>query len=127
MSDTDSVEDFGFRRQHRLLKPTEFSDVFAARRVLRSLHFALHFKDNGLPHARLGLVIPKKLAHAAVLRNAIKRQAREVFRLCCFNMPARDLVLRLTQSVSTPDKEAWRGEITALLARMGKPDTKAEV
>lgn len=129
MSDTDPVEDFGFRRQHRLLKPAEFADVFAARRVLRGMRFALHYKDNGLPHARLGLVIPKKLVHAAVLRNTIKRQAREVFRLRHSDLPARDLVLRLTQPVTTPDKQGWRGEIATLLDRIIKPEagTKAQV
>jgi ribonuclease P protein component len=126
LSEPEPVEDLGFRRQHRLLKPTEFADVFATRRVLRGVHFALHYKDNGLPHARLGLVIPKKLAHAAVLRNAIKRQMREVFRMRRFSLPARDLVLRLTQPVTKPDKQGWRGEIAALLDLIGKPDADAK-
>lgn len=111
---------FGFRRQHRLLTPAEFADVFAARRVLRGTLFALHYHDNDLPVARLGLIIPKKQAHTAVLRNAIKRQAREIFRLRLSTLPARDVVLRLTRRVETPDKPAWRTEITQLLERLGQ-------
>lgn len=119
MGDTDPRKDCGFRRQYRLLKPAEFSDVFATRRALRGVRFALHHKENSLSHARLGLVIPKKLAHAAVLRNAIKRQAREAFRLRHAGLPARDLVLRLVQPVAALDKAGWRTEIDALLERLG--------
>jgi ribonuclease P protein component len=125
LSDSDSVEDFGFRRQHRLLKPTEFSEVFAARRVLRGLHFSLHYQDRSLPNARLGLVVPKKQARTAVLRNAIKRQARDVFRLRRCDLPPLDLVLRLTQPVTLPDKTSWRLEIGALLDQLGSLGAKA--
>ncbi|MEW6512471.1 MAG: ribonuclease P protein component [Pseudomonadota bacterium] len=114
----EAVAVSGFRRQHRLLKPAEFANVFAARRVLRGSQFALHYRDSDLPVARLGLVIPKKQAHTAVLRNAIKRQAREIFRLRLASLPARDVVLRLTRLVETQDKPAWRTEITQLLERL---------
>jgi len=111
---------FRFRRTHRLLKPAEFADVFAARRILRGTQFALHYRDNDLPTARLGLVIPKKQAHTAVLRNGIKRQAREIFRLRLSTLPARDVVLRLTRLVEAQDKLAWRTEILQLFERLGQ-------
>lgn len=111
---------FRFRRTHQLLKPAEFADVFAARRVLRGTQFALHYRDNDLPTARLGLVIPKKQAHTAVLRNGIKRQAREIFRLRLSTLPARDVVLRLTRLVEAQDKPAWRTEILQLFERLGR-------
>jgi ribonuclease P protein component len=117
---TGAVKVFGFRRQHRLLKPAAFADVFAARRVLRGTQFALHYRDNDLPVARLGLVISKKQAHTAVLRNAIKRQARDIFRLRLSTLPARDVVLRLTRAVAAQDKPAWRAEISHLLERLGR-------
>jgi ribonuclease P protein component len=104
-----------------LVKAAEFSDVFAARRVLRGTQFALHVRASGLPTARLGLVIPKKQAATAVLRNAIKRQAREAFRLRRARRPALDLVVRLTNPVSGHDpaqRSAWRAEIGKLLDRL---------
>ncbi len=67
---------------------------------------------------RLGLVIPKKLARRAVLRNAIKRQAREAFRLRRTNLPALDLVLRLARPVSGMEKKRWRAEIDDLFERL---------
>lgn len=118
-----SVE--SFCRQHRLLAAKDYAEVFAARRVLRGTCFALHYRPNSLPHARLGLVIPKKQARAAVLRNAVKRQTREVFRRRRTSLPPFDLILRLTQPLDRPkrgsDKQArenWRAEITALFDQL---------
>lgn len=110
-----------FGREYRLLTPEEFSEVFSARRVCRGggLFFVLHFRENGLGRPRLGLVIPKKQARHAVLRNAIKRQAREAFRLKRAGLPALDLVLRLARPVSVMEKNCWRVEIEALFAQLG--------
>lgn len=102
----------------------EYSQVFAARKVLRGASFALHYRPNGKPLPRLGLVIPKKQARAAVLRNAIKRQARELFRLRRAGLPPLDLVLRLTGLGATimvkdrTQRASWRAEIAALLDRL---------
>lgn len=103
-----------------MLTAAQFAEVFAARKVLRGARFALHYRPNGLPAARLGLVIPKKQARSAVLRNAIKRQAREVFRRRRASLPCADLVLRLGSPVGTDDKAArvaWREEIATLLGQ----------
>lgn len=115
----------GFRRQQRLLAAKDYAEVFAARRVLRGVCFALHYRLNGLPQARLGLVIPKKQARAAVLRNAVKRQTRELFRRRSSSLPACDLILRLAQPLDRPkrviDRQAkvnWRTEITALFDQL---------
>lgn len=120
---TDPVEGFG--RQYRLLAAKDYSDVFAARQVVRSAHFALHYRPNGQASARLGLVIPKKQARAAVLRNAVKRQTRELFRHRRAGLPPLDLILRLAQPLDRPqriiDRQAranWRAEITALFDQL---------
>lgn len=77
--------------------------------------------------ARLGLVLPKRLARHAVTRNLIRRQAREVFRSQAAMLPATDLVLRLTRSLKevsldcASQKKMFRAEIEALLKRINKP------
>lgn len=115
----------GFGRDFRLLEPEEFAKVFAARRVFRSgSFFVLHFLENGFGRPRLGLVIPKKLARRAVLRNAIKRQAREAFRLRRTDLPAKDLVLRLARPVSGMEKKRWRAEIDDLFERLGSGEKR---
>ena len=105
----------------------DYSEVFAARKVLRGTRFALHYRPNGLPGARLGLVIPKKQARDAVLRNAIKRQTRELFRRRRTDLPPMDLILRLAQPMDRPKRildgparAGWRTEIAALFDQLGQ-------
>jgi ribonuclease P protein component len=47
---------------------------------LRDEFFTICARQNGLPHARLGLAISRRAAARAVVRNRLKRCAREVFR-----------------------------------------------
>jgi len=109
--------DYRFGQQYKLLTAKQFSEVFSARRTLRGPHFILHYRANTLPDARLGLVIPKKQARRAVLRNAIKRQAREIFRRRRTELPAMDIVLRLALPLA-PERSAWRDEIVVLLEQL---------
>lgn len=112
-----------FRRSARLLTSAEYAAVFATRRVLHGGQFALHYRSNAMSAARLGLVIPKKQARSAVLRNAIKRQARECFRQRQADLPAFDLILRLARPSAARagdpvTRAAWRDEITNLFTRL---------
>ena len=77
--------------------------------------------------ARLGLVIPKRLARRAVLRNQIKRLAREAFRQALPGLPVVDMVLRLTKPplvalarVDSQLRHAWRRDIDGLLAGLSR-------
>ncbi|MBL8486457.1 MAG: ribonuclease P protein component [Rhodocyclaceae bacterium] len=111
-----------FGRRLRLLQATEFSVVFSARRSLRGESFDLLFKPNGGSGPRLGLVIAKKFARRAVMRNLLKRLARESFRAAAAGLASADLVLRLRRPVAGPagreDRRRLRAEIDGLLARL---------
>ena len=94
----------------------------SARRVVRGESFNLHYRQVATESGtRLGLIVPKRLARAASVRNSIKRQGREAFRLLAMNMPSCDLVLRLTRPVKAvrardcEQRKKWRTEIEALL------------
>jgi len=108
-----------------LHRPQEFSAVFSARKVVRGKIFSLHYLplDAG-ERARLGLVVPKRLAKAAALRNAVKRQGREAFRLMARKLPPYDLVLRLARPLGENKANdrclhrEWRTEMEALLGRV---------
>ncbi len=67
------------------------------RAKIRGSCFELYCFTAGRPVARLGLVVGKRFAKRAVLRNLIKRQVREVFRGIAVSLPARDLVVRLSR------------------------------
>ena len=105
----------------------EFSAVLGSRLSQRGEFFSLHHALSPTGVARLGLVLPKRLAGHAVTRNLIRRQAREVFRAQAAMLPATDLVLRLTRSLKEIDldgvsqKKLFRAEIEALLKRVIRP------
>jgi len=62
----------------------------------RSDNFVLYLRPNLLGHARLGVVVAKRLAPRAVTRNAIKRLVREVFRKS--PLGSFDCIVRLSRS-----------------------------
>ena len=110
-----------FEGGDRLHTAAEFSAVFNHRRVLRGERFDLHYRPNDDGGARLGLVIAKKLARRAVLRNLLKRLGREAFRQVRAGLPSFDLVLRLAKPIAQADRASrrlLRMEIDALLRRL---------
>ncbi len=114
-----------FRSEQKLHRPEEFSSVLAARKVVRGACFDLHYRVNGIAQkARLGLIVPKRLARASSLRNAIKRQGREAFRLASAKIASCDVVLRLTRPIigvrarDLGQHRVWRAEIESLLGRL---------
>lgn len=104
----------------RLRKTDEYSSVFAFRRSHASTHFQLHYGPRRDGQARLGLVVGRKQARSAVLRNLVKRLAREAFRAHRAALPACDLVVRLRVALDRPQRAVLRTEIDALLARVSK-------
>jgi ribonuclease P protein component len=121
--DSASERPGSFRFEQRLHRPEEFAAVMAARQVVRGRCFDLHFRSGG-SGLRLGLIVPKRLARAASLRNAIKRQGREAFRLLAADLPPFELVLRLSRAIKgvrasdCEQKVVWRLEIETLLRRL---------
>jgi ribonuclease P protein component len=111
----------GFSGQDRLHAPRDYAVVFSHRRVLRGEWFHLHYGPSGGSVVRLGLVVPKKHARRAVVRNLVKRIAREAFRQARQGLPKVDLVIRLAKPVARPDdvvRRSWRAEIENLLKRL---------
>ena len=82
----------------------EFSSVFRLRPVKRTEHFALYQQSNALGHARLGIVVAKRLAQRAVTRNMIKRIARELFRRS--ESSSMDCIIRLTNPLMSRKQSA---------------------
>jgi len=83
-------------RRMRLNKPGQFKAVLAHRSGCGNGRLRLHEAPNGLGYPRLGVSVPKRCG-SAVVRNRLKRLAREAFRLEQHNLPAdRDYVLIFT-------------------------------
>ncbi|MBM3365936.1 MAG: ribonuclease P protein component [Betaproteobacteria bacterium] len=86
----------GYGRHLRIVKTDDFSSVFRLQPMQRSDNFVLYLRPNLLGHARLGVVVAKRLAPRAVTRNAIKRLVREVFRKS--PLGSFDCIVRLSRS-----------------------------
>ena len=66
----------------------------AYRCAVRSRCFQVMGRPNELGHARLGMIVSKRLFARAVDRNRMRRLIRETFRVSAGTLPALDLVVR---------------------------------
>lgn len=78
----------------------------------------MHYRPNGFDTARLGVVVAKKLARRANVRNLVKRIAREAFRRQRANLPALDLVVRLHAPVASATRAELNLDLLGLLQRL---------
>ena len=90
-----------FPKRLRLLRPTEFERVMAARASAADGLVRMYATANGLDHSRLGLTVSRKVG-GAVERNRWKRAIREAFRLAQHELPALDMVC-IPQRTATAD------------------------
>lgn len=110
----------GFAKQYRLLKTDDFSSVFALKnRKSRELLQVSQSGDNGLNHARLGLVVSKKTAKRANRRNYMKRVIREWFRCHKDRLPPHDYVVRVRAAFTRSNAAAVREQLAQLMRPRG--------
>ena len=94
----------GFPKARRLLKASDYSNVFDNAEAKASSKFLLLLaRVNDGPQHRLGLVIAKKNVRLAVQRNRIKRMAREFFRSLPESEPTMDVVLLTRRGIDQLD------------------------
>jgi ribonuclease P protein component len=113
------MPDFRFPKKYRILRPAEFERAFNRRERAGDGVLLVFGCENGLPHARLGMAVSRKVG-GAVFRNRWKRLIREAFRLSRAELPAgTDLVVVPRQGVE-PSLAAVRQSLGALARRVGK-------
>ena len=79
----------------------------------------LYARPNTLGHARLGVVVAKRLAPRAVTRNLVKRIAREIFRKA--ELKGVDCIVRLSQPLAKrPHPASTRALRTSLGAELAR-------
>jgi len=66
-------------RQLRLTRTTDIRSVFGGGKRVNDPHMRLIFRCNGRQHPRFCIQVGRKISKKAVVRNRIRRRAREVF------------------------------------------------
>nr|WP_084186926.1 ribonuclease P protein component [Andreprevotia chitinilytica] len=111
---------YGFPRVLRLLKTDEFSSVFTLRASASNGPFQVLARPNGLPHARLGLVVGRRCDKRAVIRNFLKRTVRETFRQHASAFAGFDFVVRVREPFARAGAMDARANLLQLMQRAVK-------
>jgi ribonuclease P protein component len=91
------------KRLDRLRQPKEFAAGLSTRPVGRSGVFLVHV-TRPQDRFRLGFILPKRFVRKAVLRNLIKRWAREIFRReLCSSPDFCNVIVRIRQPLDTTE------------------------
>jgi len=111
---------FTFPRQYRLIKTDDFSSVFNFRKRISGHYLAIHYQYNQQLHARLGLIVSKKIARLSVDRNYMKRVIKECFRLNQDQLPNLDLVIRAQRKFNNHNYKALVLELGDLFGSLNR-------
>lgn len=103
-----------FPRAARLLRPSQYTAVFARGDKFVCDGFVIIAATNGEGHARLGLALAKRRIRRAVDRSRVKRVVRESFRHVRADLPATDIVVLARNRTASMDNVM----LTAQLARV---------
>ncbi len=104
-----------FRRSDRLRKPEEFQHCFTQGLRVSGRCFRLHVSFTHAP--RLGLAVSRKVDTKAVIRNRIKRVARDSFRLVRAELPTADFVLVAKREAASATTAELRADLDSLWRR----------
>ena len=121
----DSVPQQGFPRRARLIKTDEFSSVFNFRKRITGRYLVAYYSFSQLAHARLGLIVGKKTAAAAVKRNYMRRVLRELFRKQPSNLDGMDILIRAQQPFGHKEYPLIEEEFLSLVDKLAQARTRS--
>ena len=94
-----------FPRSLRLLKKPQYDYVFQSAKKIGTHSATILYRINHLDHSRLGLIVSKKTAKRANVRNRFKRVSRESFRLMQNDLPNVDIVILSRGKIAETDNQ----------------------
>jgi ribonuclease P protein component len=102
----------------RLHVSAEYQAVFGEGRRLSGSYFRLHARPAvEAGPTRLGVTVSKRVSKLAVVRNRVRRQVRECFRLTRAELPPGDYVLLAKPEAAKANNAALRAELLSLFER----------
>lgn len=105
------MSNFGFERRQRLLKSSEFKNVFDNVEIkVSGPHFLFLVRQTDCAQpGRLGLVVGKKNIKTAVARNRFKRRVRETFRMSQNDLVGLDIIVMARRGAGELDPKNLAG------------------
>lgn len=107
----------GLPRSQRLLRPSDFEAVLRGGRRARDSHFTLAARANNVDRARLGVTVSRRTSPRAVVRNRIKRQIRETFRVSKSALVGIDIVVVANTAAAAAPNAELRQSLIKLLQK----------
>lgn len=109
---------FSFSRSHRLVAQAEFKQVFDNPVKISQQYLMILCRLNQKEHARIGIIVGKRVANNAVDRNRIRRIVRDSFRLNQKKLVGWDIIVIARQQCDTLSREKIRKGIDNLWEKL---------
>jgi len=107
-----------FPRSYRLVNKAEFQIVFDEPLKINQRYLTILYRSNQKNHARIGIIVGKRVANDAVARNRIRRIVRDSFRLNQEKLAGWDIVVIARQQCDTLSKDKIRKGIDDLWEKL---------
>ena len=107
------------KRENRVLKYREFSEIILSSPYTKSQHYVIHYRPNTQAKARIGISVSKKNGDA-VERNLIKRQLRAIIAHHFDLKRAYDIIIMVKASYDPAQFHENETELVSLLAKIGE-------
>jgi ribonuclease P protein component len=105
-------------RAARLLRPADFSTLRRLGKRISLRYFQCEYRPTDAPTARLGMAVSRRVSKRAVVRNRIRRQIRESFRLTRPRLPCCDLLVIARTQAAEANNAALRAELDLLWTKL---------
>lgn len=106
-----------FKKSRRLRSKKDYDNVFANAQKIATKNFLILYRNNSVNHARLGLIIAKKVANKAHDRNRLKRIVRENFRTKSY-LPAVDIIFLARAGLADIESGVLRNNLERALSKI---------
>ena len=103
-----------FSRKQRLTSQADYDLVFKKAKKINQRYFLALYKQNPSGMGRLGVIVSKRVAKSAVVRNRIKRVTRESYRANQNRLQGFDIIVLIRQDCHVLSKTQLREGIDQL-------------